>query len=59
MEKAKEIYNELVDKMTSGLIHGEADCYVNSCLLNCCANIYGTRAEKRGALVTAVSDVLS
>lgn len=59
VEKAKEIYNELVDKMTSGLIHGEADCYANSCLLNCCANIYGTRTEKRVALVTAVSDELS
>ena len=55
VEKAKEIYNELVDKMTSGLIRGEADCFANSCLLNCCANIYGTGSEKRVALVTAVN----
>ena len=58
VEKAKEIYHELVEKMANGLIRGEADCYANSCLLNCCANIHGTGAEKRMALVIAVSDDL-
>ena len=55
VKRAKEIYDSLIDQMKNGAIYGAADPFANSCLLNCCANIYGSRAEKKEALVTAVS----
>jgi len=55
VKRAKEIYDSLIDQMKNGAIHGAADPFANSCLLNCCANIYGSRVAKKEALVTAVS----
>jgi pentatricopeptide repeat protein len=57
VKKAEEIYESLIDQIKNGVICGASDPFANSCLLNCCANIYGSRAEKKDALVIAVSDV--
>ena len=55
VKKAKEVYDKLIGQMNEGVIYGDADPFANSCFLNCCANIHGTRAEKKEALVTAIT----
>jgi pentatricopeptide repeat protein len=55
VKKAKEIYDRLIYQMENGLIHGIVDPFANSCLLNCCANVYGCESDKQAALVIAVS----
>lgn len=54
VKRAKEVYDRLIDQMDSGVIYGAADPVANSCFLNCCANIYGTRAERKEALIMAI-----
>ena len=54
VKKAKEIYDRLMEQMTNGVIHCAADPVANSCFLNCCANMHGTRAERKEALVMAI-----
>ncbi|KAL3783214.1 hypothetical protein ACHAW5_004684 [Stephanodiscus triporus] len=53
VKKAKELYDSLIDQMKNGVVHG-ADPFANSCLLNCCANVYGSLSEKKEALVIAI-----
>ncbi|KAL3826910.1 hypothetical protein ACHAXA_005990 [Cyclostephanos tholiformis] len=55
VKKAEEIYESLIYQMKIGVIDGAADPFANSCLLNCCANVYGSRAEKKEALVIAIN----
>lgn len=55
VKKAKGIYDRLIYQMENGLIHGIVDPFANSCLLNCCANVYGCDSDKQAALVIAVS----
>jgi pentatricopeptide repeat protein len=55
VKKAKEIYDRLIYQMENGLIQGIVDPFANSCLLNCCANVYGCESDKKAALVIAVS----
>lgn len=54
VKRAKEIYERLIDRMKNGVIHGAADPFANSCLLNCCANVYGSSTARKEALVTAI-----
>jgi pentatricopeptide repeat protein len=54
VKKAKEVYDRLIHQMESGAIYGAADPIANSCFLNCCANMYGTRAERKEALILAI-----
>ncbi|KAL7459706.1 hypothetical protein ACHAWC_011914 [Mediolabrus comicus] len=55
VKKAKEVYDTLIDRTKNGAIYGDADPVANSCFLNCCANIYGTRSERREALIMAIT----
>ena len=54
VRKAKEVYDRLIQQKESGAIYGASDPVANSCFLNCCANIYGTRAERKEALIMAI-----
>ena len=54
VKKAKEVYDRLIEQKESGAIYGASDPVANSCFLNCCANIYGTRAERKEALIMAI-----
>eukprot|EP00984_Skeletonema_dohrnii_P014478 scaffold6088_cov140-Skeletonema_dohrnii-CCMP3373.AAC.16 len=54
VKKAKEVYDRLIEQKKRGVIYGESDPVANSCFLNCCANIYGTRAERKEALILAI-----
>mmetsp|Transcript_362 Transcript_362/g.766 ORF Transcript_362/g.766 Transcript_362/m.766 type:complete len:1073 (+) Transcript_362:98-3316(+) len=54
VKKAKEVYDRLIQQKEIGVIYGESDPVANSCFLNCCANIYGTRAERKEALILAI-----
>lgn len=55
VKKAKDVYDTLIDRTKNGAIYGDADPVANSCFLNCCANIYGTRSERREALIMAIT----
>jgi len=54
VKKAKEVYDRLIEQKQSGAIRGASDPVANSCFLNCCSNIYGTRAERKEALIMAI-----
>jgi pentatricopeptide repeat protein len=54
VKKANEVYDRLIHQRENGAIYGAADPVANSCFLNCCANIYGTRAERKEALILAI-----
>jgi pentatricopeptide repeat protein len=54
VKKAKEVYDRLIEQIKSGEIYGRADPVASSCFLNCCANIYGTRSERRETLILAI-----
>ena len=53
--RAKEIYDKLLEQIEAGANMGEVDSYANTSLLNCCANINGSRSEKKEALVIAIN----
>ncbi|KAL7543896.1 hypothetical protein ACHAXR_013419 [Thalassiosira sp. AJA248-18] len=55
VKKAKEVYEKLIGQMSEGVIYGDADPFANSCFLNCCANVNGTRSEKKEALILAIT----
>ena len=56
VHRAKEVYDKLIKQIEEGVLqNGNVDSFANSSLLNCCANVYGTRSEKKEALVIAVS----
>jgi len=58
VHRAKEVYDKLIKQIEEGVLqNGNIDSFANSSLLNCCANVYGTRSEKKEALVIAVSRV--
>ncbi|KAL7555052.1 hypothetical protein ACHAWF_018646 [Thalassiosira exigua] len=55
VKKAKAVYEKLVGQVKEGAIHGGVDNYASSCFINCCANIHGTRREKKQALIMAIT----
>jgi len=55
VKKSKEIYERLIDQIKDGVIYGDADSFSASGFLNCCANVYGTRSEKKQVLVMAIN----
>jgi len=55
VKSAKGIYNQYLDQMEDGTLYvRRADSFANSCFLNCCANVHGSRSEKKEALVMAI-----
>jgi pentatricopeptide repeat protein len=54
-EKAKEVYDHMIQQIENGKLQGNVDAFANSCLLNCCANVNGPSAEKRAALIIAIT----
>ncbi|KAL7506201.1 hypothetical protein ACHAXN_003480 [Cyclotella atomus] len=54
-EKAKVVYDQMIQRIEDGKLHGNIDAFANSCLLNCCANVSGPSTEKRAALIIAIT----
>lgn len=54
VKRAKEVYDRFIEKVDYGYLYGGTDSHCNAAFLNCCANVYGTRSERREALIMAI-----
>jgi pentatricopeptide repeat protein len=55
VEKAKQVYDHMIQQVEEGKLIGGSDAFANSSFLNCCANMNGPSGEKRQALVMAIN----
>ena len=54
VNSAKAVYDRFIEKVDYGHLYGGTDSHCNAAFLNCCANVYGTRSERREALIMAI-----
>ena len=54
VKRAKAVYDRFVEKVDHGHLFRGTDSHCNAAFLNCCANVYGTRSERKEALIMAI-----